>query len=263
MSIILLNNEVVHYEALGRGKPVLFLHTWLGSWRYWIPTMQAASISYRTYALDLFGFGDSAKKNSFYSYEEQINLIHGFLEEIGVSKIALVGHGLGAVIAILYTLCYQESIDRLIAVNLPNNTSEIKARLLTSSTIEFIQWLSGLYAHESLNTTEVSKTDPTAIHISFSNLVKLNLSNYTQTIVHPCLFIHGQGDSPLEDNSNNRSFQRLSENSQHLIFEQSGHYPMLDEANKFQRLVIDFLGIQSMASIQQLQIKEEWKRRVR
>ena len=61
MSVIILQDEIVHYEVLGRGRPVVFLHGWVGSWRYWIPAMQAASISYRTYALDLWGFGDSAK----------------------------------------------------------------------------------------------------------------------------------------------------------------------------------------------------------
>jgi len=52
MSVLYFQNEIVHYEALGRGRPLLFLHGWVGSWRYWMPTMQSASISFRTYALD-------------------------------------------------------------------------------------------------------------------------------------------------------------------------------------------------------------------
>jgi pimeloyl-ACP methyl ester carboxylesterase len=30
-AIIIAENGLVHYEALGRGKPVLFLHGWIGS----------------------------------------------------------------------------------------------------------------------------------------------------------------------------------------------------------------------------------------
>lgn len=55
MSAILLDREIVHYEVLGRGRPILFLHGWVGSWRYSIPVMQATSVSFRTYALDLWG----------------------------------------------------------------------------------------------------------------------------------------------------------------------------------------------------------------
>ncbi len=43
MSAILLDQQIVHYEVLGRGRPIIFLHGWVGSWRYWIPVMQAAS----------------------------------------------------------------------------------------------------------------------------------------------------------------------------------------------------------------------------
>ena len=42
MSVVLLDQQVVHYEVLGRGRPLIFLHGWVGSWRYWIPVMQAA-----------------------------------------------------------------------------------------------------------------------------------------------------------------------------------------------------------------------------
>ncbi|MCK7519753.1 MAG: hypothetical protein MZV64_19525 [Ignavibacteriales bacterium] len=33
--------RIVHYEVLGRGRPVIFLHGWVGSWKYWIASMQS------------------------------------------------------------------------------------------------------------------------------------------------------------------------------------------------------------------------------
>ena len=51
MSMILLKNKMMHYEVLGRGKPLIFLHGWIGSWRYWVPTLQVASANYRAYAV--------------------------------------------------------------------------------------------------------------------------------------------------------------------------------------------------------------------
>ena len=80
MSAVILQNEIVHYEVLGRGRPIIFLHGWVGSWRYWIPAMQAASISFRTYALDLWGFGDSAKNPYYYAIENQTELLDQFLQ---------------------------------------------------------------------------------------------------------------------------------------------------------------------------------------
>ena len=61
MSAIVIENSLVHYEVIGRGKPIIFLHGWLGSWRYWMGTMEALARRYRCYALDFWGFGDSDK----------------------------------------------------------------------------------------------------------------------------------------------------------------------------------------------------------
>ena len=59
MSAVVIGEGLVHYEAMGRGKPVVFIHGWLGSWRYWVPAMEEISSRHRSYALDLWGFGDS------------------------------------------------------------------------------------------------------------------------------------------------------------------------------------------------------------
>ena len=75
MSAILLESQIVHYEVLGRGRPLIFLHGWVGSWRYWIPAMQAASVAYRTYAIDLWGFGDTAKDPAQYTLDRQVMLV--------------------------------------------------------------------------------------------------------------------------------------------------------------------------------------------
>ena len=99
MSAITIDDDLVHYEVLGRGKPIILLHGWLGSWRYWVPTMQQLSMKYRCYALDLWGFGDSAKDPARYSIERQTDLIEKFMDRMGIPRTVLVGHGLGAVLA--------------------------------------------------------------------------------------------------------------------------------------------------------------------
>jgi hypothetical protein len=38
---------------------------------------------------------------------------------------------------------------------------------------------------------------------------------------------------------------------------------MLDEPSKFNRLLADFLTFDSTQNLRQLQVKEEWKRRIR
>src|SRR5512147_904482 len=100
MSVILLNQSVIHYESIGRGRPVLFLHTWVGSWRYWVSSLQAVAASHSAYALDFFGFGESARTAAQYSLEGQAALVASFMDEMGIDRVALVGHGLGGLVGL-------------------------------------------------------------------------------------------------------------------------------------------------------------------
>lgn len=121
MSAITINGDLVHYEVLGRGRPVIFLHSWLGSWRYWIPTMQQLSVKYRTYALDLWGFGDSGRNNIYYGIEGQAELLQNFMDRMGIPKAVFVGHGLGAAVLAYFATkpeC-REIVHRMFVISPP------------------------------------------------------------------------------------------------------------------------------------------------
>lgn len=119
MSAITIENDLVHYEVLGRGRPVVLIHGWLGSWRYWVPTMQQLSIKFRTYALDLWGFGDSGKNLNRYTLQDQVQLLNEFMEKMGITKAALVGHSYGAAVAIAFARKYPDRAPRVVAVSPP------------------------------------------------------------------------------------------------------------------------------------------------
>ncbi|MCE7948002.1 MAG: alpha/beta fold hydrolase [Chloroflexi bacterium CFX4] len=119
MSAITIENDLVHYEALGRGRPVILVHGWLGSWRYWVPTMQHLSGKYRAYAIDLWGFGDSGKDANKYAIKEQVSMLFKFFEGMGIRKAVLVGHSLGAAVCLNFARQYPEYTHRLLLISPP------------------------------------------------------------------------------------------------------------------------------------------------
>ncbi len=120
MSAITVGSDLVHYEVLGRGgRPVILLHGWLGSWRYWIPTMRQLQLKYRVYALDLFGFGDSSKNPERYTINQQIELLDDFMKQLGIPKAAILAHGLGAHVAIEFAKLYPDKVARMLLVSAP------------------------------------------------------------------------------------------------------------------------------------------------
>ena len=262
MSAVILRDQIIHYEVLGRGRPLFFLHGWVGSWRYWVPAMQSASQGFRTYALDLWGFGDTAKNPNYYSIKQQIDLLVEFLGKMGIDKIALVGHGLGAIIALLYTARYPHLVDRVMVINLPSRPNAVYPRLRAASPMELAEWLLVRTSFTEPIWAEVPKTDPKAILLSITDLDQLDLRNLTNRTNTPCLLVHGQNDPAFEPMLP-EEITALPDHVHYIAFDGSAHFPMLDETSKFNRLLADFLGLDSGESPRQLQLKEEWKRRVR
>ena len=260
MSAILLDSSIVHYEVLGRGRPVIFLHGWVGSWKYWITSMQVASTSYRAYALDLWGFGDTAHNALSYSLEQQSTLLDRFLNEMGIGKIALVGHGLGALVGMKFANRFPNSVDRVMAINCPLDIKAVNDRLRTATPQELTDWLSSRTPEANTALSDAAKADGQAVTASLVGLQADNLYGTFRNSTIPCLLVYGDKDPAVFAPDENFP---LSSMTHPVYLDGSGHFPMIDETIRFNRLLTDFLALDSGVSPSELQMKEEWKRRVR
>ncbi|MCS7009968.1 MAG: alpha/beta hydrolase [Anaerolineales bacterium] len=263
MSVVLIDEKIVHYEVLGRGRPILFLHGWVGSWRYWVPAMQAAAMSFRAYAIDLWGFGDSAKEAEDYSLQKQTDLVESFLRTLGIGKIALIGHGLGAIVASLFARQFPDAVDRLMLISVPFEIRAVSPRLRNPvSPSDLAEWLTSREPVADPVRQDAPKTDVQAIVTSLNGLDAMSLLPMMDTYLTPCLVVHGEMDPAVAMTAYERILA-MPETVHQIVLEHSGHFPMLDESSKFNRLLFDFLSLDSGESPRELQLKEEWKRRVR
>ena len=263
MSAIILDGSMVHYEALGRGRPIIFLHGWVGSWRYWINAMQIASTSFRAYALDLFGFGDTMHDPLRYSLDRQADLLKHFLEEMGIGKVALVGHNLGALVGFSYLKQWPQSVDRMMAINCPLEYSSVNARMRTATMPELVDWLAARTPEATSALSDASKVDPQAVSASMAGLqANTNMFAGIRDLGVPCLFVYGTNDPAVTMPSQEKT-DSFPNHMHQINLEGTGHFPMIDNPTQFNRLMTDFLALDSGASPRELQMKEEWKRRVR
>ncbi len=262
MSAILIDGSIVHYEALGRGRPIVFLNGWVGSWRYWVSAMQVASTSFRAYAIDLFGYGDTAHETIRYSLDKQASLINRFMEEMGIGKIAIVGHGLGALVGFSFIQQWPKSVDRMMAINAPLDFVSVSARLKTAPMTELIEWLSSKSPEAISALADASKADLAAVAASMGSLQADNLFTHIRTAGIPCLLVHGQND-PAIVTPTQESIDGMPSHLHQITLDSIGHFPMIDNPSQFNRLMTDFLALETGLSPKELQLKEEWKRRVR
>ena len=222
--------------------------------------MQVTSTSYRAYALDLWGFGETARNALNYSLEQQSSLLDRFLVEMGIGKVALVGHGLGALVGMTFANRFPQSVDRMMAVSCPLAYEAVHIRLRTAPPLELSDWLSSRTPEASTALADVSKADPQAVTASMASLQANNLFSSFRNLNIPCLLVYGEKDQAITAPSEDFS---LSTMTHQVVLDGSGHFPMIDETVRFNRLLTDFLALDQGLSPRELQMKEEWRRRVR
>lgn len=265
MSAIVIDGGLVHYEAFGRGTPVLFLHGWLGSWRYWMRTMEEVADRYRTYALDLWGFGDSDKSKPRYSVPDYVALIDSFANNMGIHNAPIIGHALGACVAIEYAVQYPDRMDKIMVVSLPMNGDTISRRLIdfgNNSMLAKMMWWRQI-THKEVQ-KEAEKTGEGAISLSVESVAQIDTAGRIQAIgrgeIAMLLAVYGERDD-LVDPGPTRALNGNWPTVRPIGLSNSKHFPMLDEASKFNRLLKDFLEVEDDLSA--LELKEEWRRRTR
>ncbi len=262
MSAIILESSLVHYEALGRGKPLLFLHDWLGSWRYWVPTMVEISSSYRAYAVDFWGFGDSDKVRTRYSLEGYVGQIGLFMSQMGIVEAPLIGHGLGGIVALRFAADYPELVEQVLVVNTPISGKQINRALSTfgggdNPASRILGRRLNAYEEVAL---EAEKTDGDAVAATVRSFLNEDLTILIEDLEIPVMLVYGaQGGiiQPPDDDF----FDELDYNASAFVLEEAQHYPMLEETPKFNRLLMDFLIHKD--NWDAIQVKESWRRRMR
>jgi pimeloyl-ACP methyl ester carboxylesterase len=106
-------------EAGDRNRSiVIFLH---GSWHdssQWEEIVEPLSEDFHCFSLDLLGFGNSIpSKPSNMSIAVEVDCLHEFLSTLKLDSVYLVGHSLGAWIAIDYTLKYPDLVSGVVTIS--------------------------------------------------------------------------------------------------------------------------------------------------
>jgi pimeloyl-ACP methyl ester carboxylesterase len=251
---ILLEGGFVHYESLGRGRPVMFLHGWVGSWQYWFTSMQVISSIFHAYAMDLWGFGDSSSSPPNYSLEQQAALLERFLDEMGIGKVAIVGHGLGALVGMIFASRAPQRVDRLMAVSCPVDFESVNPRLSTAPPPELAAWLSGSSPNLHTVLTDVPKTDRRAIASSIASLQTNTIYRNFRLANIPCLLVYGKDDPAISRPSQSFHFSVMS---RPIVLQNVGHFPMIEDPDRFIGLLTKFLALKSGTSPYELQLSIE------
>ena len=108
----------VHFVELNPEgkKTVIFVHglgSYLKFWRYQLDVF--AESGYRVLAIDMLGYGKSAKPATFpYTMDAMAEVVRAFAQAKGVEHPVLVGHSMGGQTALTYAINYPDEVEMLV-----------------------------------------------------------------------------------------------------------------------------------------------------
>lgn len=258
MSSITTDQGIVHYEVYGRGKPVILLHGWLGSWGLWQETMSFLGKYYRTYALDFWGFGESGKKRDTYAVQDFVSLVDQFMEQLGIVRAPLVGHSMGGTVSLSVAIRYPQRVSKVVVVGSPivGSSLAFPLKLAGMRPIAFLLFnmmsafrlgmriASPFICRDErfpeMMDRDLSRTTLESFLLSIASLRRTDLRPMLNQIKVPAMGMYGDRDNIVHP----KQWQPMLKGIPHAQIERfplAGHFPMLEEPETFAQKLKAFL----------------------
>jgi pimeloyl-ACP methyl ester carboxylesterase len=269
-----LHRHELCYLDAGSGPVMLFIHGLLGSHRSWAHLVDMLDSEHRLLAPDLFGHGASAKPRSDYSLGGHAATMRDLLDQLDVERVTLVGHSLGGGIAMQFCYLFPERVDRLVLVASGGLGRELSP-LLRSATLPGAEWVLPVIASRwAQRRTEAvvrpfrrlglrGGSDLSEAWQGFTSLGDADSRRAflatTRSVVDPggqtvtahdhlpmrehvpTLIVWGTKDRIIPAWHATTAHQAIP-GSRVELFQGAGHYPHLDEPERFARLLSEFMA---------------------
>ncbi len=129
--------EPLYVEVRGEAAETLVFIAGLGgTTRYWASRLQSIEGRYRVVLVDLLGFGRSPKPWMQYTVNRQVAALHDAVRSF--APFTLVGHSLGALIAVAYAAEHPDNVKNIVPIGMPYFGSEAAAyRYMRSGSVKW------------------------------------------------------------------------------------------------------------------------------
>lgn len=104
----------LHYRITGEGKPIILLNSAFADMRIWSKVEKSLSQKYKVIQIDFRYSGETEQDDSEYSLFEDIDCL---INELGLSKVNLIGLSAGGYAALEYAIKYPSKVDKIFIIS--------------------------------------------------------------------------------------------------------------------------------------------------
>jgi pimeloyl-ACP methyl ester carboxylesterase len=268
-----IDGAKVNYVEIGEGPPLVFIHGLSGCWQNWLENLPHFSRGHRVIALDLCGFGASEMPSWAISIEGYGRFLDAFLSEAGVERAVLVGNSMGGFIGAETAISHPSRVEKLVLVDAaggpglrswnqepPGRRLVRLARLAQPIGAAMMARREAIVRRPGLRRVMLYKVvrHPDRLRPelcyevasgagkpgfldALNSIAEYDYGHRVPSISCPTLIIWGADDEivPVRDA---HEYERMIPGARKLIFEDTGHLPMLERPARFNRVLEEFLA---------------------
>jgi len=276
-----LHGHSVAYRQAGSGPVVVLVHGITSSSATWERVIPDLARRFTVIAPDLAGHGESDKPKGDYSLGAHASTVRDLLLALGHERATFVGHSLGGGIVLQLSYQFPERCERLVLVDSGGLGREVSLLLRAATlpgselVLPFLaatrlldagarvgDLLGRLGLHVPTDLEEMARGHSTLgdrearaafVHTLRSVVEpggqRVDASNRLYLAQHiPFLLIWGERDSIIPVSHGHAAHEQLP-GSRLEVFERSGHFPQLDEPERFLEVLVDFIDSTEAAAL--------------
>ena len=282
-----LHGHRVAYRCAGSGPAIVLVHGITSTSATWERVMPYLARDFTVIAPDLIGHGESAKPRGDYSLGAYASGVRDLMVTLGHESATFVGHSLGGGVVMQLAYQFPERCERLVLVDSGGLGRELNV-LLRAATLPLSEVVLPLLASAKvldagrsvgrlvgrlgiragtdlaeLGRGHASLGDPEA-RAAFVHTLRTIVDPMGQRVDAsdrlylaeniPFMLVWGEQDRiiPVEHGMH---AHELVPSSRLEVFEQAGHFPHLDEPQRFLDVLLDFIDSTEPAEVH----PEEWR----
>ncbi len=144
------NGIRLHVRISGSGPGLLLIHGWMGMSISWRKVVEKLSERFTVIVPDMRGYGESDKPASGYDGLTLVDDLLGLCDALGLQKVAIIGHDMGAIPALLFAATHPDRTDFMGYVDEPLPGYNLDRFTAFSEENPFVYWWFGLNSQPNL-----------------------------------------------------------------------------------------------------------------
>jgi non-heme chloroperoxidase len=260
----------IYYEDRGQGQPILLVHGWTCSSRFWQRNVAELAKEFRVVTLDLRGHGNSSKILGGHTIAQYARDVREIIELLQLEELTLAGWSLGGPVVLSYYDQFRDD-SRLKALGLidtapyPFSPAPWNSHSLKNHNHDALNAMFATYAADPLQfaaaftrkmfkggtasdedvrwiSAEIAKTPPWIAIAIYSDFVMSDHARVLSTLKLPVAVFAADSDIYQEGIKMGRSMAAQISRASFYPFEDGGHLLFYEQPGKFNQALATFIG---------------------